>query len=78
MRKLLVMGMLLAGCRKEQLPDMYSGVSSEDVACSWDIVHPDRGQCVSQGRRYRCVRKVQENDTHVWYHVSCTPFSHWR
>ena len=55
MTKLAIALVLLASCQTK-LPDTYSGVSG-DVACSWDIVHQDRGQCVSGGRRYRCIRQ---------------------
>lgn len=33
---------------------LYIGVSDQ-AACSWDIIHPDRGICIDAGVQYRCV-----------------------
>jgi hypothetical protein len=74
--KYLVVLVFLASCQ-DRRPDTYSGVSG-DVSCSWDIIHEERGQCISEGRRYRCVRQRREDETGSWNHVSCTPFRLWK
>lgn len=44
---------------------LYIGVSDQ-AACSWDILHRDRGTCIDAGISYRCVatsgqRKLDEH-----------------
>ncbi len=76
MRALAVALLLSTGCL-QQGPDVFEGVES-DAACSWDRWHPERGQCVSNGRRLRCIRGTQQDAWHWWKRVSCSPYRIWK
>lgn len=67
--------LLTLGCR-DRLPDRYEGVP-DNATCTWDIVHMDRGQCISAGRRFRCIRRDRYDSAAVWTQVSCVPTRTW-
>lgn len=72
--KLLALLLVLAGCEtKTQLGERHHGLPDGAIpACSRDLVHPDRGVCIADGKRYRCVWATREDATSVWTDVSCS------
>lgn len=72
----LLAAALLAGCA-ERLPDRYDGVPA-GASCSWDIVHADRGVCVADGERFRCVREAKSSGSGHWLQISCSKQRVWR
>lgn len=51
----------------------YEGLPAGTQTCSWDIVHPERGQCIVDSKRFRCFRQGTQNVV-----VSCMPYRLWR
>ena len=71
MRTLLIL-VALAAC--DSKPITYRGLPPGDVACSSDILHAERGQCIVDGKRYRCFAVERMRDVLI----SCAPYRLWR
>lgn len=76
MRFLLALTLLTA-CENDPLPDTYDGID-HTPSCSWDIIHPERGYCISDSSRYRCIREMKHRAGERWTHIACQPYSVWK
>ena len=64
--------LFLFGCdNRKDLGELYNGLPETTKSCSRDLVHQDRGVCIADGRKYRCIWTVRENDEAKWVDVSC-------
>jgi hypothetical protein len=63
---------LLMACESKTV--RYEGLPPGEPACSADILHTDRGQCIVAGKRFRCISYQTRHEVVV----SCTPYRLWK
>ena len=75
--KITVLLLMLVACdTKQDKGEVYHGVDGIP-SCSHDIVHQDRGTCVANGKRYRCIWTTRSDDVSRWIDVNCSKTLIW-
>ncbi len=71
--------LLLLACGPSRGNDRFEGVPpGSRPSCTWDRLHPDRGQCIVDRLRFRCFREARESPDEYFYEVSCAPYKVFR